>query len=74
MTLEEKVWKLYHSYRSLEGKWGDKVMYNYDAKQCALIAVEFARDQFRDHCCAEIDIIGSPDDHFDLIKQEIQKL
>jgi hypothetical protein len=39
MTPKEKAWKLYHKYRTLEGKFGDKVLYNYDAKQCALIAV-----------------------------------
>ena len=37
---KEKAWQLYNTYRKLEGKWGDKVMYNYDAKQCTLIAVE----------------------------------
>jgi hypothetical protein len=40
MTPREKAWELYHKYRTLEGKWGDNVMYNYDAKQCALIAVD----------------------------------
>ena len=37
-------------------------------------AVEFARQEFRDHCCAEMGTDGSPDDHFDAIKQEIEKL
>jgi hypothetical protein len=46
----------------------------HQAKQCALIAVEFARQEFRDHCCAEMGTDGSPDDHFDAIKQEIEKL
>ena len=45
-----------------------------EAKQCALIAVEFARQEFRDHCVAEYGTNGSPDDHFDAIKQEIQQL
>jgi len=40
MIPREKAWELYHKYRTLEGKWGDNVMYNYDAKQCALIAVD----------------------------------
>ena len=44
------------------------------AKQCALIAVEFARDQFENYCCAEINTNGSPNDHFNAIKQEIEKL
>ena len=39
MEAKEKAWQLYNTYRTLEGKWGDKVLYNYDAKQCALIAV-----------------------------------
>ena len=37
---KEKAWELYHKYRTLEGKFGDKVLYNYDAKQCALITIE----------------------------------
>ena len=45
-----------------------------EAKQCALIAVEFAREEFRNHCAAEIDTEGSPDDHFDALTQEIEKL
>ena len=40
MEAKEKAWELYHKYRTLEGKFGDKVLYNYDAKQCALIAVD----------------------------------
>jgi hypothetical protein len=40
MTPKEKAWELYNKYRTLEGKFGDKVLYNYDAKQCALIAVD----------------------------------
>ena len=40
MTPKEKAWKLYHKFRTLEGKFGDKVLYNYDAKQCALITVD----------------------------------
>ena len=39
MTPKEKSWDLFNKYRTLEGKFGDKVLYNYDAKQCALIAV-----------------------------------
>ncbi len=74
MTPKEKAWELYNKYRTLEGKFGDKVLYNYDAKQCALIAVEFARQEFRNHCAAEIDTKGSPDDHFDVLTQEIEKL
>lgn len=39
MTPKEKSWELYNTYRTLEGKFGGKILYNYDAKQCALIAV-----------------------------------
>jgi len=44
------------------------------AKKNALIAVEFARQEFKDHCISEFEIEGSPNDHFDIIKQEINKL
>jgi hypothetical protein len=70
MTPKEKAKKLV-----------DKMLYcyqghidEYTAKQCALIAVEFARQEFRNHCAAEIDTKGSPDDHFDALTQEIEKL
>ena len=43
-----------------------------EGKMCALIAVEFARKEFKDHCAAEYGTDGSPDDHFDAIKQEIE--
>ena len=44
------------------------------AKEYSLIAVEFARDQFDKFCCAEGGTYGDPNDHFDDIKQEIEKL
>ena len=44
------------------------------AKHCALLAVEFARGEFDNHCCAEINTKGTPQEHFDSIKQEIEKL
>jgi hypothetical protein len=40
------------------------------AKQCALIAVEFAREQFNKYCLVEV----VDDDHFDVLRQEIEKL
>jgi hypothetical protein len=65
MTSKEKAWELYHKYRTLEGKYGDNVMYNYDAKQCALIAVdEILSILFQHH---EID-------YWKEVKQEIEKL
>ena len=40
------------------------------AKQCAIIAVEFAREQFDKYCLVEV----VDDDHFDVLRQEIEKL
>ena len=45
-----------------------------EGKMCALMAVEFARQQFADHCAAEIGTDGTPNDHFDAIRTEIEKL
>jgi hypothetical protein len=44
------------------------------AKECALAAIEFARHEFKDYCAAGYGIDGSPDDHFNNIKQEIKNL
>jgi hypothetical protein len=44
------------------------------AKEYALAAVEFARDEFKYHCAAEIGTDGTPDDHFNAIKQEIENI
>jgi hypothetical protein len=70
MKLKEKAEELVNKYDEtltyLESK--------EKAKQCALIAVEFAREEFRNHCAAEIDTEGSPDDHFNALTQEIKKL
>ena len=75
MNSKEKAWELYNKYRTLEGKFGDKVLYNYDAKQCALITVD------------EIDLLlqkSTPKDdpyanlssleYWQEVKQEIEKL
>jgi hypothetical protein len=53
-----------------------------DARECALIAIEFAADQFEKYCCAEIGLHWTKDDeytdgswdHFNYIKQEVEKL
>jgi len=45
-----------------------------EGKKCALMAVHFARRQFEDHCAAECGTDGTPADHFDAIRQEIEKL
>jgi hypothetical protein len=42
--------------------------------QCAIIAIEFAREQFYKYCAAEMGTCGTYDDHFDRLKQEIEKL
>jgi hypothetical protein len=71
MTPKEKAWKLYHKYRTLEGQFGDKVLYNYDAKQCALIAVDYAINSYR-----QIERFETFEEYERLleVKQEIEKL
>jgi hypothetical protein len=44
------------------------------AKECALAAAEYAREEFKLHCAAEIGTDGTPDDHFNAIKSKIEKL
>lgn len=44
------------------------------AKEYALAAVEFAREEFKIHCAAEIGTDGTPEDHFNTIKQEINNI
>ena len=70
MTPKEEAWKLYNKYRNLEGKFGDKVLYNYDAKQCALIAVDeiintILSDEYYCHIILK---------YWQEVKQEIEKL
>ena len=74
MTLKEKAKQLVEKYNMLGKDFTRGVSMKEFSKQCALIAVEFAREEFRNHCAAEIDTIGSPDDHFNTIIQEIEKL
>lgn len=53
-----------------------------DAMECALIAIEFAADQFEKYCCAEMGLhytkedqhTDGSQDHFRYIKEEIEKL
>jgi hypothetical protein len=69
MTPKEKAWNLYHTYRTLEGKFGDKVLYNYSAKQCALIAVDLIIYH------TEEDSSNIPlYEYYSEVKQEINKL
>lgn len=53
-----------------------------DARQCALIAINFAAKQFEKYCCAEIGLhwtkdnehTDGADDHFRYIREEVEKL
>ena len=67
MTPKEKAEELYN-------KMYEYAIFDEAAKQCALIAVEFAREQFYKYCSAEMGTDGTYDDHFDRLKQEIEKL
>jgi hypothetical protein len=79
MEPKEKAWELYHKYRALEGKFGDKVLYNYDAKQCALIAVDEILENV-DYFFTELEKDGLPNkfddeiEYWQEVKQEINKL
>lgn len=42
--------------------------------QCALIAIEFAREQFNKYFSAKVGTVGTPNDHFDALKKEIENL
>ena len=52
------------------------------ARQCALIAIEFAADQFEKYCCAEMGTHYTKDDeysdgtkdHFRYIKEAVEEL
>ena len=75
MTSKEKAWELYHKYRTLEGKFGEKVLYNYDAKQCALIAVY----EIMEELDSIRDVTGSSFaleviEYYQEVKTEIEKL
>jgi hypothetical protein len=73
MTPKEKAEELFQLYLPyVESGHIEEIKYR--CKQCALIAVEFAREQFYKHCSAEMDTRGTYDDHFDVLKQEIEKL
>ena len=68
MTPKGKACELYHKYRTLEGKFGDKVLYNYDAKQCALITVD---ELISSH---SQDTTDNEFYYWKEVKQEIEKL
>ena len=70
MTPKDKALELYNKYEQLGRDFTRGVSMKEFAKQCALIAVEFAREQFNKYCLVEV----VDDDHFDVLKQEIEKL
>ena len=70
MTPKDKALELYNKYEQLGRDFTRGVSMKEFAKQCALIAVEFAREQFNKYSLVEV----VDDDHFDRLKQEIEKL
>lgn len=81
MTAKEEAEELFNKFYNAIPN--DEMGENYQsAKQCALIAIEFAADQFEKYCCAEIGLHWTKDDqrtdgswdHFNYIKQEVEKL
>ncbi len=73
MTPKEKAWELYNKYRTLEGKFGDKVLYNYDAKQCALKTVDEIIN-YQPFDIYTIEQCMSVNKYWQEVKQEIEKL
>ena len=70
MEAKEKAEELVQRYfKASHQPYGFK-----DAQQCAIIAVEFAREQFYKYCSAEMGTDGTYDDHFDRLRQEIEAL
>lgn len=70
MTPKDKALELYNKYEQLGRDFTRGVSMKEFAKQCALIAVEFAREQFYKYSLVEV----MDDDHFDVLRQEIEKL
>lgn len=70
MTPKDEALELYNKYEQLGRDFTRGVSMKEFAKQCAIIAVEFAREQFYKYCLVEV----VDDDHFDVLRQEIEKL
>jgi hypothetical protein len=68
MTPQDKAWELVQKYIKYQ-HYLENDAWN-QSKECALIAVEFAREQFNKYCLVEV----VDDDHFDVLRQEIEKL
>lgn len=67
MTPKEKAGQLFFKYRNLENK--DSFINNYNAKQCALIAVDEIVKQLQQY-----GYYKSLMTYWDAVKQEIEKL
>jgi hypothetical protein len=85
MTAKEEAEELVKSFTLYLGTDADGeecYVDKLEAKRCALIAIEFAADQFEKYCCAEIGLHWTKDDeytdgstdHFRYIKEEVEKL
>ena len=69
MTPKEKAKELYDKlYMAIPSD--EMGLCDEASRQCALIAIEFAREQFDKYCLVEV----VDDDHFDVLRQEIEKL
>lgn len=80
MTAKEEAEELVNKYNK-----NNHLYYSItieQAKVCALIAIEFAADQFEKYCLSETGLHWTKDDqrtdgswdHFNYIKQEVEKL
>ena len=96
MTAKEEANELMIKYSNIDidicnlnlKMFGNEVLYysgslvEKSAKQCALIAIEFAEKQFDKYCCAEMGLHWTKDnertdgsyDHFRYLKEELKKL
>jgi hypothetical protein len=81
MTAKEEAEELIGRFMAIDTHDEDSfIVRKQRAKQCALIAVEFAANQFDKYCCAEIGLHWTKDnertdgswDHFRYIKEEIE--
>ena len=75
MTTKEETQELFDKFvMEVLDRDGTSAMNGFEVKQCVLIAIEFAREQFYKYCSAEMGTVGSYDDHFDVLKQEVENL
>jgi hypothetical protein len=82
MTAKEEALELYNKFYNTSSHPHHVESRQQFAKQYALIAIEFAADQFDKYCCAEMGVHWTKDDeytdgttdHFRYIKEEVEKL